>query len=143
MLAIDDGTPMDGHVNDLYTFDVTSKSWQGLLPFENGMLPLQPRAETQAACYKGGAVYIFGGYTMRELSGYRYYDDGVRITDQKEGELRWTGIKPFDSSTSASAGAAGGGGRAAAASTANLHPSGRAGRCRCTSALTQPSTTPR
>ena len=95
---------MDGHVNDLYTFNVTSKSWQGLLPFENEMLPLQPRAETQAACYKGGAVYIFGGYTMRELGGYRYYDDGVRITHRKEGELRWTGIKPFDSSAAAAGG---------------------------------------
>ena len=107
-------------------------------------LQLQPRAETQAACYKGGAVYIFGGYTTKDLGGYRYYDDDVRIAYRKEGELRlrWTGIKPFNPSSSAAASASGGGGgRAATASTVSLHPSGRAGRC-LDSFTSQPSTAP-
>ena len=135
LTAMSNGTPCDDYCNDLYTFDVNTHTWLGLLPFDEELPPLQPRAETQAACYKGGAVYIFGGYTTRELGGYRYYDDGIRIAHRKEGKLRWTRIKPFKSSSSSSSssggGGGGGGGQAAttsSAATVGLNPSGRAGR---------------
>jgi hypothetical protein len=52
---------------------------------------LEPRAETQAVCFKGSATYFFGGYTEKVMGRSIYYNDGVRIKHHKDGTTTWTG----------------------------------------------------
>ena len=41
---------------------------------------LKPRAEMQAACFKGKAAYIFGGYYEDfRFTGSAYHNDGIRF----------------------------------------------------------------